>query len=50
MSKEQAIEILENAINAGSLKGVYSLADTSIILQALVKVSELVEIVPSEEE
>jgi ferric-dicitrate binding protein FerR (iron transport regulator) len=50
MTKEQAIEILENAINAGSLKGVYSLADTSIILQALVKVSELVEIVPSVEE
>lgn len=49
MSKEQAIEILENAINAGALKGVYSLADTSIILQALVKVSELVEIVPSVE-
>jgi ferric-dicitrate binding protein FerR (iron transport regulator) len=49
MSKEKAIEILESAINAGSLKGVYSLADTSIILQALVKVSELVEIVPSVE-
>ena len=46
MSKAQAIEILENAINAGSLKGVYSLADTSVILQALAKVSELIEIVP----
>tara|TARA_R110000868_G_scaffold302858_1_gene563410 strand:- start:433 stop:588 length:156 start_codon:yes stop_codon:yes gene_type:complete len=49
MSKEQAIEILENAINAASLKGVYSLADSSVILKALAKVSELVEIVPSEE-
>lgn len=49
MTKEQAIEILENAVNAASLKGVYTLADTSIILRALAKVSELVEIVPSEE-
>lgn len=49
MSKEQAIEILENAINAGNLKGVYTLADTAIILQAIQKVSELVELIPSEE-
>jgi hypothetical protein len=49
MTKEQAIEILENAINAGTLKGVYSLADTSVILQALAKVSELIEIVPDED-
>lgn len=35
MEKEQAIEILKQAINAGVLKGIYSLDDMSLILNAL---------------
>ncbi len=35
MSKEEAINILEQAINAGTLKGIYSLADLVIIIDAL---------------
>lgn len=35
MSLEQARQVLEAAINAGLLKGVYSLQDVSQILQAL---------------
>jgi hypothetical protein len=40
MTKEQAIHILEQAINAGNLKGVYSLADITAIIQALVVIKE----------
>jgi hypothetical protein len=46
MTKEQAIEAITQAVNAATLKGVYTLKDVSLILQALNKVSELVEIVP----
>lgn len=35
MKKEEAINILEQAINAGTLKGVYSLADITVIIEAL---------------
>jgi ferric-dicitrate binding protein FerR (iron transport regulator) len=35
MSLEKARQVLEAAINAGLLKGVYSLQDTNQILQAL---------------
>lgn len=35
MSKEQAFEILEQALNAAALKGVYSLQDVQVILNAL---------------
>ena len=35
MTLEQARQILEAAVNAGLLKGVYTLQDTAQILQAL---------------
>lgn len=35
MTLEQARQVLESAINAGLLKGVYTLQDTNTILQAL---------------
>jgi ferric-dicitrate binding protein FerR (iron transport regulator) len=47
MTKEQALQILEQALNAANMKGVYSLSDASNILQALSKVNELTEVVPS---
>lgn len=49
MYKEEAIQILEQALNAATLKGVFTLADASVIVKALEKVKELVEIVPSED-
>lgn len=35
MEKEKAIEIIEQALNAATLKGVYSLKDLELIFQAL---------------
>jgi hypothetical protein len=35
MTKEEAINILEQAINAGTLKGIYSLADLVAIINSL---------------
>lgn len=35
MTKEEAVTILEQALNAANLKGVYSLADVDAILAAL---------------
>lgn len=35
MEKEQAIQILEQALNAATLKGVYNLNDVQHILTAL---------------
>jgi hypothetical protein len=35
MDKQEAINILEQALNAANLKGVYSLADIQTILAAL---------------
>lgn len=49
MTKEQALQIIEQALNAANIKGVYSLSDVATILQALTKVNELVEIVPGSE-
>lgn len=49
MNKEQAIEILQQALNNATLKGVFNLNDTAFIIQALNKLNELVEIVPSED-
>ena len=49
MTKEQATEIITQAINSATLKGAYSLKDISLILQALNKVSELVEIISDPE-
>jgi ferric-dicitrate binding protein FerR (iron transport regulator) len=35
MTKEQAIQIIEQALNAATLKGVYNLNDVATILNAL---------------
>lgn len=35
MDKEQAINIVKQALNAATLKGVYSLEDAGTILQAI---------------
>lgn len=35
MTKEEAIQILEQALNAATLKGVYNLNDVAAILSAL---------------
>lgn len=35
MEKAQAIQIIEQALNAATLKGVYNLNDVATILQAL---------------
>ena len=40
MTKEQAKEILEQAINAALVKGIYSLQDIKVILDAMSIVSE----------
>jgi len=47
MTKEEAISILEQALNASNLKGVFSLSDAHSIIQALNKINELVEIIPT---
>jgi len=49
ITKEQAIETITQALNSATLKGAYTLNDVSFILQALTKVNEMVEIVPSSE-
>lgn len=49
LTKEQALQIIEQALNAATLKGVYNISDVSSIIQALNKINELVEIVPSED-
>lgn len=43
MNIEQARQILEAAINAGLVKGVYTLQDTAQILQALQVIHSLEE-------
>jgi ferric-dicitrate binding protein FerR (iron transport regulator) len=35
MDKQEAIKIIEQALNAANLKGVYSLEDVKLILTAL---------------
>ena len=49
MNKDQAIQILAQALEASSKAGVFSLSDAATIVQALNKINELVEIVPTEE-
>jgi len=36
MDKEQAIQIIEQAINVATIKGVYNLNDVATILNALI--------------
>lgn len=40
MDKKEAINVLEQAINVGTLKGIYSLADMVAIIEALNAVKE----------
>jgi len=40
MTQEEAVNILEQAINAGTIKGIYSLADMIAIINALNVVKE----------
>lgn len=35
MSKEEAIKIIEEAMNAATLKGIYNLLDMKLIIEAL---------------
>ena len=49
MSKEQAIQVLVQALEAAAKSGVFSLTDAATIVQAMNKISELIEIVPTEE-
>jgi len=48
MTKEESLQIIEQALNAATLKGVYNLNDVSTILQALKKINELIEIIPTD--
>ena len=49
MDKNQAIQILVQALEASAKAGVFSLSDAATIVQAINKVNELVEIVPTED-
>lgn len=49
MNKDQAIQILVQALEASAKAGVFSLSDAATIVEAIKKVNELVEIVPTEE-
>lgn len=40
MDKEKAIEILEQAIDVATRKGIYSLQDIQIILEALSEIKK----------
>jgi ferric-dicitrate binding protein FerR (iron transport regulator) len=37
MDKQQSIQVIEQALNAATLKGVYNLNDVATILQALMQ-------------
>ena len=51
MNKDQAIQILIQALEASAKAGVFSLSDASAIVQAINKISELIEMEdPSQEE
>jgi hypothetical protein len=57
MTKEQAINVMQQAINAAVTKGVYTLEDVTLILQALNLLSQenngetnQVNIIPAESE
>jgi hypothetical protein len=49
MNKDQAIQVLAQALEASAKAGVFSLSDAATIVEAIKKVNELVEIVPTEE-
>lgn len=49
MIKEEAIKIINQALDLATTKGVYRLADMPLIIKALDKINELVEIIPTEE-
>lgn len=49
MNKDQAIQILSQALEMSAKAGVFSLSDSVTIVEAINKVNELVEIVPTEE-
>jgi hypothetical protein len=49
MNKDQAIEILVKALEMSAKSGVFSLGESATIVQAINKINELVEIVPTEE-
>lgn len=49
MTKDQAIQVLVQALEAAAKAGVYTLNDSATIVQAINKVNELVEIIPTEE-
>lgn len=43
MTQEQSREIIEQAINAALIKGIYSLSDIKLIVQAIEKAFEVEE-------
>ena len=49
MSKEEAIKILSQALEVSCKAGIFSLSDAVTIVNAINKISELVEIIPTEE-
>lgn len=49
MNKDQAIQVLVQALEAAAKSGVFSLTDAATIVKAMNKISELIEIVPTEE-
>jgi hypothetical protein len=49
MNKDQAMQVLVQALEAAAKAGVYTLSESATIVQAINKVNELVEIVPTEE-
>jgi hypothetical protein len=49
MTKEEALKILGQALEAANKAGVFSLSDSATIVAALNKANELIEIVPVEE-
>jgi ferric-dicitrate binding protein FerR (iron transport regulator) len=40
MTQEQALQVIEQALNASTQKGVFNLKDVATILQALQKLKE----------
>jgi hypothetical protein len=49
MNKEQAISIVIEALNTSTKAGVFSLNDCATLIQAINKINELVEIIPTED-
>jgi hypothetical protein len=49
MNKDQAMQVLVQALEASAKAGVFSLSDSATIVKAINKINELVEIVPTEE-